>query len=74
MYKSYKEDCADLASKYPDLAARFVQWSFLDQVFNWTNQAGSDFGSIEFIQQDEFSHDAIFHYLQCDCYLVFGVT
>jgi len=74
MYKSYKEDCQDLKQKYPDLAAQFSQWSFLQDALRWADGQDSNVGTMDFLQQDEFSHDVVLHYHPTDEYIVFGVT
>jgi hypothetical protein len=74
MYKSYKDDCHTLARTQPNLAAIFARWSFLHDVLAWANATGSEIGAIDFVQQDEFSHDVILHHRPEDRSIVFGVT
>jgi hypothetical protein len=74
MYKSYKEDCHTVAKTQPKLAAIFARWSFLHDVLVWANRLGPEIGAIDFVQQDEFSHEAILHYRRSNQYIVFGVT
>lgn len=74
MYKSYKEDCETLKPTHPELAATFARWSFLHDVLAWAKTQGSRIGAMEFVQQDEFSHDAILHDQSSHQYIAFGVT
>jgi hypothetical protein len=74
MYTSYKDDCHTVAQTQPKLAAIFLRWSFLHDVLTWANATGSEIGAIDFVQQDEFSHDVILHYRPENRYIVFGVT
>jgi hypothetical protein len=74
MYKSYKDDCRALSASHAELSATFEKWSFLHDLLQWANAPGAEIGDIDFIQQDEFSHDVIVHHRSINQFIVFGVT
>ncbi|MBI1270462.1 hypothetical protein GC174_08520 [bacterium] len=48
--------------------------STLEDLFCWIREGGGQFGSIDLIAQDEFSHDLILECPDTGSYLAFGST
>ncbi len=70
----YQDYVSRLEAQSPDLAGEVAPFHTLENVLEWMKRQGIALGSIDVVNQDEYSHDVLIPLDAAGRHLVFGCT